>query len=365
MNNWLIKSVVWTVATISMFSCTAQTRIGQLIPHHSLSMNKSGELVTSGHVQLEKLSEPKPKVVEPQGANPPIPGSAAMGTALAGLLANVAVDAVKKELQKEANNYEHQFSSRLLLTTDEIGSDSVLYFIRWIDAKNASKAVLNNFSADRGASVFASLSNVTDRKKDSVQQKLAVELGRRTGKVPAMILIMRMKEEVPGSYVYRMKDARLWTGAVGAKVVDFDLKNSWKVWQWLGALIMKTDSQATIDAQLSTKALTASKLSKEEEVLEAKWTEINPESSPLSAVNLDMDELPGTSDLSDNIGTWIAVPAYNIKGISRRVGFLVFEYKVTEKDASNAKKYIENAVESVEQQRGPAKSWLSGVFGAD
>jgi hypothetical protein len=168
----------------------------------------------------------------------------------------------------------------------------------------------------------------------------------RNGKRPAEVLTLRVKREGSSS-VYRIAGGKLWVGAVGAKVVKFGWGNLPQFWQWPGALLLKSDSQVEIEATANIKSLMATKDS------ELKWTEVKPESGILSSIKVNLNEVPKTYELTNNVGAWLAVPMVKTtKNSDEEMGFVIMDFKLNERDTSNASKYLEDAAKAVEKNRG-------------
>lgn len=342
------------VLVLSTSGCAA-TRLGALVPGHSRSEKTKGELLTAQYIRIERASSVSN--VKSTKTNR-LMASSAIGIQFASLLAGVAVDQVKAELIREAKRYEHQSSTRLLLTTEDLGNEGVIVVTRWIDSKNANtsagsgKAVAGS-SDDKPAakSIYPNAAERPDgdelvgdfqpQRVDGLEH-LDGMLEPKNGKRPAAVLTLRVKREAAS--VYKVADAKLWVAAVGAKVVNFGWGNLPKVWEWPGALLLKSDSQAEIEAAVNIKSLVGGKDG------DFKWNEVKPESGVLSSVKVNLNELPKTYQLSNNVGAWLAVPTVEVSP-GTKMGFVVMDFKLNERDTSNAKKYIEQAAEAVDKNR--------------
>lgn len=380
----LTRSIVGLLCCAAVAFSTSgcvTTRFGALIPGHTRSEKIKGELVTARYFRLKEGGPPRTKKVLPEEEDGRTKFMVPGGPELASLLAGVAIDAVKSELIREAKRYEHQSSTRLLLTTDELGDEGVIVVTRWIDGTmNASdstppdaKSIASEGDKSRGKqrtpqrafpsqsdvppsdSLTAEIENQDVGVNGSLSTALNTHFKSRSGKRPAEVLTLRVRREA--SSVYRVASAKLWVAAVGAKVVKFGWGNLPQFWQWPGALLLRSDSQVEIETSVNIKALQKLKDS------EFKWTEIKPESGVLSSIKVNLNEAPKTYDLTNNVGTWLAVPMIQTTDPSgREMGFVVMDFKLNERDSSNAAKYLEDAANAVEKNRGSIIDGVSKAF---
>jgi hypothetical protein len=164
------------------------------------------------------------------------------------------------------------------------------------------------------------------------------------GKRPAAVLTMRVRRE-GSAPVYRIAGAKLWVGSVGAKVVNFGWGNLPKFWQWPGALLLKSDSQAEMEFTMNVKSL------QQVDQANYKWSEVKPESGVLSSIKVNLNQLPKTFSLGSNVGAWMALPVLQVGG-GKGKGFAVLDFKLNARDTSNAEKYFEQAAGALEKNRG-------------
>jgi hypothetical protein len=340
------------LASSSLFtSCVAKSRLGMFIPGHIRSNQSKGEVVTARYYMLQEA--PKAESLPPP---PSKAGDGAQKTGLeaaaAAFLAGLVIDTTKKELLKEAESYEHGYATRLMLTTQELGGEGIIVLTRWIDEPKKTAAASPDKS-DLSDKLIPAEDNqliTISAPKSAIEQTLK---NPPPGKVPAAIMTMRVKAH-GNTGVYRLSGAKLWVDRVGSKVVSFGWANAAQPWQWLGGLILATDGQAEIAANMKVKALTKNKDG------EGAWIEIKPESSVLGSTKVGLSKLPATFALGNNVGSWMAVPSYDKVS---QLGFVVMEFDFVEKDTSNTKKYLTKAADSVEGQRGKLTDLIENAIG--
>ena len=327
-----ISSVIILGIAMVIEGCAVRTRLGEIIPGHANSEKLDGEMVTATFIPFQKEDLAKPEMIP-------------LASELVGELAKIAVDAARKEFLREAEKYEHQYPARLLLTTNDLDKGGVILVTKWITNPDA-KPSNDNASATLVMSDFTPPTDTQIQKevaKDKLSETLTNLLNNpppdAKNKMAALALALRVTPS--GGSVYRLSGARLWINSVGAKVVDFGWRNLPKFWQWPGALIFSTDSQMNFSTTMNTKALIASKL-EDKKITEGQWSEILPESDVLGSVNIDLDKLPTITPIGSQLGSWLMVPT-----IDGKLGFVVMNFKFTERDLSNAKKYIEQAADGL------------------
>lgn len=371
-----IAGLLCCAAVALSTSGCATTRFGALIPGHTRSEKIKGELVTAQYICITPDSSGE-QPLHPKTGRAPASLVEPVSTAqLASLLAGVAVDTVKQELIREAKRYEHQSSARLMLTTSDLGAEGLIVVTRWIDGEKEPRNTNDGKEAASKGSNATQRSGVFPSNRDQpipseltgkfVPQTVDVKFNEvttlgdliapRNGKRPAEVLTLRVKREGSSS-VYRIAGGKLWVGAVGAKVVKFGWGNLPQFWQWPGALLLKSDSQVEIEATANIKSLMATKDS------ELKWTEVKPESGILSSIEVNLNEVPKTYELTNNVGAWLAVPMVKTtKNSDEEMGFVIMDFKLNERDTSNASKYLEDAAKAVEKNRGSIVDGVTKVF---
>lgn len=107
-----ISAAVFLGIIMAIEGCAVRTRLGEMIPGHTNSEKLDGEMITATFIPFQHPAQPKEGLAGPMM----IPGA----SELAGALAKIAVDAVRKEFLREAEKYEHQYPARLLLTTENL-----------------------------------------------------------------------------------------------------------------------------------------------------------------------------------------------------------------------------------------------------
>lgn len=348
-----------TAVILSIFmaieGCAVRTRLGEMIPGHNNSEKLDGEMITATFIPFQHPAKPKDGLAEPKM----IPGA----SELAGALAKIAVDAVRKEFLREAEKYEHQYPSRLLLSTESLDKGGVILVTKWItdpDAKPSEGGkVLDPLDmSNLNPPIDTQIHEEVEENALSATLKNLLETPppNAPNKMAASALALRVTPS--GGFVYRLSGARLWIKSVGAKVVDFGWRNLPKFWQWPGALIFSTDSQMNFATTMNTKALIASKLDSNKKITEGQWSEILPESDVLGAVNIDLDKLPTITPIGSQLGSWLMVPT-----IDGKLGFVVMNFKFTERDLSNAKKYIEQGADALKNNENTISDFAKEAVG--
>ena len=354
MHTILAKRVIVSTALAILATttgCAVRTRLGAMIPGHVNSEKLEGEMVTATFIPLV----PKPPAARPEM----IPGAAEA----AGALVKVGVDALRKELLREAEKYEHQCSTRLLVTTKDLDTGGVILITRWVDNPDIKKksGSAESSQSDLIPPLDTQIQTAVPESALGDKIKTILSTPPREDKMAVTALTLRVTSA--GDFVYRFSGARLWVKAVGAKVVDFGWRNVPKIWQWPGALIFATDAQMGFTATMNTKALVATKIDDNNNVTEGKWVDILPESDVLGSVNINLDKLPMVTPIGSQLGSWMMVPT--IGGKAHLLGFAVMNFRFTERDSSNAKKYIEQAADGLKNNESALSDLAKKMVGSD
>ncbi len=347
-----ISTAVILSILIAVEGCAVRTRLGEMIPGHANSEKLDGEMITATFIPL------KPPATNGLAKSQMIPGA----TELAGALAKIAVDALRKEFLREAEKYEHQYPARLLLTTENLDNGGVILVTKWItdpDAKPSEDKGLDPLDmSNLNPPIDTQIHEEVEENNLSATLKKLIETPPTNAKSKMAASALALRVTSSGGFVYRLSGARLWIKSVGAKVVDFGWRNLPKFWQWPGALIFSTDSQMNFSTTMNTKALIASKLDSNKKITEGQWSEILPESEVLGAVNIDLDKLPTITPIGSQLGSWLMVPT-----IDGKLGFVVMNFKFTERDLSNAKKYIEQAADGLKNNENTISDFAKKAVG--
>lgn len=372
MNLIIAKRIMVVCAAMTIIvtttGCAVRTRLGTMIPGHVNSESLKGELVTATFIPLKE-----PATVQF------IPGA----SEAAGAVVKIAVDTIHKELLREAEKFEHQSSTRLLVTTKDLNIGGVILITRWVDNPNVKKenASLESNEIDLVPHLTKQIYAPVAEEKlgDTIKTILLNENSTKTtsstiippvapaGKMAVAALTLRVTrvksdgtEKSNETFIYRFSGAKLWVKAVGAKVVDFGWGNIPKIWQWPGALIFATDAQMGFTATMNTKALIATAIDAKNNMTEGKWVDILPESDALGSVNINLDQLPIVTPIGSQLGSWMMLPT-----IGGSIGIAVMNFKFTERDSSNAKKYIEHVAAGVKKNENTLSDFLNKAVGSD
>lgn len=336
--NYTAKTLVGTalLALLITPACSTSTRIGQLIPKHPKSELVKGEVALAGYAQVTRFEETK----EAAGGNQERAATAAAASAAAAFLAGLAIDAVKKELDREAEKYEKQYTARTALTVEDLGAEGYLIYARCTDGTAAQKSV-------RTAQIQEIARQISDH-PDTVTSRLEKMIP--AGKIPQSVLAIYLDAQNNTS-IYKISKPRLWVAGVGAKVVGFNAAP----WTYLGALLLKTGNQAEVDIAMSVKALQMKDLAGENKTWEGNWMQVEPSSTIVKGVKVKLGR-PAVYHAGSTTGTWLPVPS--VKKDGKPLGFVEVTFSITEKDPSNVKQHIKEASESIEKNK---ESWLQKI----
>ncbi|MBL9184134.1 MAG: hypothetical protein JNN17_18465 [Verrucomicrobiaceae bacterium] len=311
-------------------ACSTATKLGGLIPRHPNSEILKGETVTIGYAGKNRADQ--------TGTGK----SAVVGGALIAALAGWGIDAVKSELDDEAERYEHQHSGQACFTTNELGDKGALLYVRWTKSSNRTEEAF-----DLGAIADQVAPNDLASSAD-VRAELE-SMRPDQDKVPQMVLSMGMKT-VGSKSVYRLEQPKLWVAGVGAKVVGF---NNSEFWSWLGALALKVGNEAAMDIQMSVKALAIKDKSEVGGEPHAGWVEVEPSNPIFTGLKVDLSaEPPKLYKPGPRSGSWMPIPTLN------GLGYIVVKITVTERDPSNVRKKIEKASGYIEKKK---EGWIGSL----
>ncbi len=314
-------------------SCSTATKLGGLIPRHANSEILKGEIVTVGYAGVGSSNNKS-------GTGK----SAVLGTAIAAL-AGWGIDAVKSELDDEAERYEHQHSGQACFTTSDLGDKGALLYVRWTELSKEAEAEKYN------------LENIAEQL--ATEQVTSVEILKEleemrpdTDKVPQLVLSIEAIQTNAKS-VYLLKQPKLWVAGVGAKIVSF---NKSEFWGWLGALALKVGNEAALDIQMSIKALAVKDKSQVGGQPYAGWVEIEPSNPILTGLKVDLSaENPKIYKPGPRSGSWMPIPTLDGQG------FIVVKITITERDPSNVRKKLEKASGYIEKKK---EGWISSLTSA-
>lgn len=330
-------------------ACSTSTRIGALIPKHINSELVKGEVSVAGYVRTSNLAAKS----ETGGEKKLAAGVGA--TALAGFAADLAIDAVKKELDREAKKYERQSTARCILSLEDIGEAGYFVFARCTDRPGLKKKEnIENDNIPKGteaASIISSL-RPNGTSQEDFMAVLGGDVGRLIpkGKVPQSVLVVNVERvKNSGLAIYKISGARLWVAGVGAKVVYFH----WNPFSYLGALLLKTGHEAEVDLAMNIKALQLDNLQNPKASSKSSWVQVEPSSTLIKGMKVNLNKPGNIYEAGSMAGSWVPIPS--VAGEKGPIGFVEVTFSVTEKDPSNVKKHITEASEQIEKNKD---SWI-------
>ncbi len=316
-------------------ACSTSTRLGYLIPKHPQSELVKGEVAVAGYVKIRELpSPPAPKNDEVRAT--------VQGAAVA-FIAGLAIDAVKRELDREAEKYEKQYTARTAMTVHELGQEGYLIYARCTE-RGRNEPDAGGWIAANAESLCPDLSSQAQR------VKFASQLARLlpADKTPQMVLAVRVESGAVAPTVYKASNPKLWAAGVGAKIVSFGKEP----WGWLGGVLLKTGSQAEVDIAMTVRALQMKNLNNANASWEAGWTQVEPSSPIVRGVKVKLKE-PAVYSAGAKSGSWLPVPS--VPGKEMHIGFMEVTFQVTEKDPSNVKQHIKDLSDQIEENKD---SWI-------
>lgn len=314
----------------------------------------------AGYVQELPLSLKKD---EPTPDKDQQKGGAALGVppAVVAIAAGLALDAVKKELDREAKKYERQSTARCILSLDDIGDSGYFIFARCTDkpgSKKESDSVQDKVSIDRGIEdIYSKLKESSDSSSGASSADVDAVLNKLVpkGKIPQSVLVVKMERaRNVKTTIYKVSDAKLWVAGVGAKVVDFH----WNPVSYLGALLLKTGNEAEVDLAMNVKALQLENLENPKSSFKSSWVQVEPSSTLVKGMKVNLSKPGSVYDAGSMAGSWMPIPS--VAGEKGPIGFVEVTFSVTEKDPSNVKKYITEASEKIEENK---ESWIKKLTG--
>lgn len=338
-----IKQVLAGTALLSLMllpACSTATRLGQLIPKHPNSELVKGEVAVAGYIRTKKFEN------NSLGADLKAPSDAAAlgagaSAAAAAFIAGVAIDAVKKELDREAEKYEKQYTARTALTVEELGSRGTLLYIRCTDAMPRGST--------REIAITKAIEGLSLQPGDD---KTTLHSLVPENKVPQMVLAVNLTSNNSATTVYKAGNAKLWVAGVGAKVVGFNGKQPWT---YLGGLLLKTGNEAEIDIGMTVKALHLKNLKNDKATWESSWVQVEPSATIVRGVKVKLGQ-PAVYSAGPKTGSWLPVPS--VATGEAPLGFVEVSFNITEKDPSNVKQHIKEAADEIEENKA---SWIEKI----
>lgn len=385
------------VASVTLQSCSSQTRLGYLIPAHRNSDASDGEVV-----RVNFYPDARPPVAPEDRERAARESALAASAAVYG--AKLAVDFVSSELEKEAKRYEAQFAGRAIAPTDQLGRAGYLIVERWVDPRMLNAydgTVPDDVRSDyeRMAGTCQQLHDADVATGNGIPRFAdlpADPSGSTKGKLLAFLFVARIEPAVVGGQPYRsgpfaITPQLVWVWKTKAKVVDLSLSESWKIWQWIGALALKTENKANVKVEVLVKALSADKKSGTGVV------DVNTSAPIVAQLQVNLSE-PKLHHLSAKSGIWFDVPRYwssdgkteselpvvTLKpGIGRTpesntesasgetkspakvpdgVGFALFDVVVSDSDASNVRTVLESGAKKLKENKDGIADSVGKIF---
>lgn len=327
-------------------ACSTSTRLGYLIPKHPKSELVKGEVAVAGYVQITSFSQ---RGLGTALKSTNLKAAAGAETAALAFVAGLAIDAVKRELDREAEKYEKQYTARTAVTLQELGEQGYLVYARCTE-KGTKDPDINEWVEANALKLCPELTNKSSKEKFKNQLKEMLP----NDKTPQMVLVVRVKSERSAATVYKASNPKLWAAGVGAKVVSFNGKQPWS---WLTGLLFKTGSQAEVDIAMNVRALQMKNLANDKATWESSWAQVEPSSPIVRGVKVKLNE-PAIYSAGAKAGSWLPIPS--VPGSTTPLGFIEVTFQVTEKDPSNVKQHIKEASEKIEENK---ESWIKKLTG--
>lgn len=327
-------------------ACSTSTRLGYLIPKHPKSELVKGEVAVAGYVQITPFGQSGIGTAFRSGSEKLATGAEG---AVVAFVAGLAIDAVKRELDREAEKYEKQYTARTAVTLEELGQLGYLIYARCTE-KGKNDPDIKTWIKSNAHSLCPDLKH--ESSKTRFEKQLEALLPE--DKTPQMVLAVRVKSETSAATVYKASNPKLWAAGVGAKIVSFNGKQPWG---WLGGLLLKTGSQAEVDIAMNVRALQMKNLTNDKATWESSWAQVEPSSPIVRGVKVKLKD-PAVYSAGPKSGSWLPIPS--VSGGNAPLGFMEVTFQVTEKDPSNVKQHIKEASEQIEKNKD---SWIKKITG--
>src|ERR1043165_8751907 len=310
--------------------CATQSRLGSLIPAHRLSNQRSGEEVWLHIARSDKAAA----AILPALALP-------VATAAVGL----AVDAVKGQLQREAQLYSAQFGQKLWLDTTDIdlstgGKPANVLITRWV-----SSPTLSSKPRDYATAIASASNLITHAFASSTTRMDPSAFAERTkGKSLAFAYCVRI---APANHSmtnapFTVRPRWKWQWLSKAKIVSLRSLNPLS---WLAGVFLKTGSSVEYDVYLTIDSLINTRDGYPKMITVGIGDPIQgPERFYLSGSKQWTDY---SAQDAPTFG-WVAIPGY--PG-SHSQGYLSIQITVNESDPSNVKKIFLKGAEYLEANK--------------
>ncbi|MFO1483212.1 MAG: hypothetical protein U1F71_07565 [Verrucomicrobiaceae bacterium] len=364
-----IHAIVCSMLFVLSSGCSTSTNLGLLIPSHPNSEKTDGEVTIAGYARHE---DHQTTYTEKSATGYAVPAAL-----VAGWVASMAIDAVKAELEREAEKYEHQVSARALLTYKELGARGTLLCVRWTDQPKKSLRAKTHANAqvethDDSTALLHEIAGKLFNGRDQADLTSELERLRPAGKVPQWVLALPVRKHELS--IYKASQPKLWVASVGAKVVAF---NPRQPVGYLGAAFFKTSSQARMDIQMTARGAEFEVIDQGGGALKTSWKTLEPSSTLVSGATVDLNKPGQVYSAGGRAGSWLPIPVIGITKDSIKngdgdkpytlkkemVGFLDISFAVTETDKSNTKKKITQAADYVGKNKASWVDWVKKQVG--
>jgi hypothetical protein len=263
------------------------------------------------------------------------PKSSTLAVAAAAFVAEQGLKFVAREMEKEAERYEAQYSAVNRFSTEEIRADKYIVFVRGADLprvfpKNAFHDLLNEeFDAD----------NVMMAARDAVE---AGGGGATLSPHVSSLLIMKIAPTAAVD-VWEVQPVGIYACESKAKIV------SWGKWppKWLCALLLKTGDKVNVRAEVHFEGLSVMKKDGQSLVSNSSLLDLS-----LPVADLKLQKQGDTKCFGEKCGAYLHIPlvAPTTVGGKPDVGLATLRITVTESDPSNVKKYLVSGAEQLSKK---------------
>lgn len=355
--------------TLLLTGCTTASRFGYLIPAHNNSDSSKNEVVLLDLFSAEEVGDAEPTLApqfeQPTPKSPPPGAQGFPGAAeLAGVAAKYAIEQVQSELEREAARYEAQFTRRILVDTTQLKGVHYLILSRWVDSRDLHLLDSRIFDEVQRANYNTLkeclLALEKKRAEHYVFGKLSDDSHDKVleNKELAFLYVGRIESHGGGlTGAFTFEPNLLWIWKTKAKVVDFKLQESWKMWQWVGTLFFKTDDKVNCKVQATFRALAQGKNG------EVTTVKVDPSDPTVTEQQHSLSK-PTAYILDGHNGAWFDAPRYAASGQGKTadVGFLTLEITVSESDASNVRKQLLKGADALDKNKDSLTTSTKKLF---
>ncbi len=307
--------LVLSAALLLFTGCAARTRLGTLIPAHVNSHHTDGDVFI--HIQADKE----------EGF---IPFAAPLVTGAASL----AIDYLIEEAQNEAKQYEAQFSSKVWLTTGNLGRNNNVLITRWV--KNDGYEYVKSTNYTYATNLVSKIITNASVYSPGATTNFPPEEKR----VLAFAALFVLKSGGNNSAPYIITPKWRWNWLSSAKVVSFKTD---KPWSFPTGLLLKTGNVIEQEIVWTVEALTST----DDKNLPGMHN-VGPKNAVLPKTKIDLSATNKYKELGEKPVGWFAIPRYPS---TNSHGYFTIEITVNENDPSNVKKKLLKGADYLERHR--------------